>query len=138
MPDPLVSSDLDAILEDLVIGSPMPRGERLLGIEVERLILHRETQESAPLDFCRRLMAGLAEDIGATTYFDGEVLNRVDGDGISFTMEPGGQLELATDPRANLSEIDPTMTEVRELVDARLSNTDYELCSLGHALIRRR
>ena len=133
MPDTLASSDLDSILEDLVIGSPMPRGERLLGIEVERLILHRETQASAPLDFCRQLMAGLAEDIGAKTYFDGEVLNRVDGDGISFTMEPGGQLELATDPCANLAEIDPTMSEVRALVDARLSGTDYELSSLGHA-----
>ena len=83
-------SDLDSVLERLLIGSPMPSGKRLLGIEVEHLILHRKTRESAPLDFCRQLIAGLATDIDGTTYFDGEVLNRVDGDGISFTMEPGG------------------------------------------------
>lgn len=129
----LAAADLDATLEHLLIGSPMPSGKRLLGIEVERLILHRTTQTSAPLDFCRQLIAGLAEDINGKTYYDGEVLSRVDGDGISFTMEPGGQLELATDPRANLAEIDPTMDFVRELVEARLAGTDYELASLGHA-----
>lgn len=133
MTQTIALADLDSTLEDLLIGSPMPSGERLLGIEVEYLVLHRATQESAPLEFCRQLIAGLAVDIGATARFDGEVLNRVDGSGFSFTMEPGGQLELATDPCVNLAQIDPTMSMVRALVDARLSGTDYELVSLGHA-----
>ncbi len=133
MPQFIALPDLDSVLERRLIGSPMPRGQRLLGIEVEHLILHRETQESAPLDFCRQLIAGLATDIDGVKYFDGDVLNRVDGDGISFTMEPGGQLELATDPCANVGEIDPTMDYVHRLVAARLEGSDYELSSLGHA-----
>ncbi len=129
----LAFADLDSTLERLLIGSPMPRGELLLGIEVERLILHRETRASAPLPLCRQLIADLAAEIGAKTFYDGEVLNRADGEGISFTMEPGGQLELATDPVANLAQIDPTMSRVRKLVDGMLEGTEYEVESLGHA-----
>ncbi len=134
-PDSLTPDRLDSVLEKAVIGAPMPSGRRLLGIEVERLILHRETRESAPLGLCRQLLADLAADIDGKIYMDGEVINRVDGDGFSFTMEPGGQLELATDPKSSLAEVDPVMTEVRALVDARLDKTDYELSPLGHAPI---
>ena len=125
-------ADLDATLETALIGNPKPQGRRLLGIEVERLILHEATRESAPLDFCRQLLDDLATDIGGQRFYDGEVLNRVDGDGFSFTMEPGGQLELATDPQASLSEIDPTMKMIRTLVDRRLEGTGYTPASLGH------
>jgi glutamate--cysteine ligase len=132
-PATLAPSNLDSVLEHALIGKPMALGRRFLGIEVERLILHTETRECAPLGFCRQLLADLAADIQGKKYFDGEVLNRVDGDGYSFTMEPGGQLELATDPRSSLAEVDPTMTAIRELVDNRLNGTGYSLCSLGHA-----
>ena len=56
-------ANLDAILETALIGNPKPRGRRLLGIEVERLILHEETLESAPLEFCQQLLGDLATDI---------------------------------------------------------------------------
>ena len=133
----IVTDTLDLALEQAVIGRPMPQGRKFLGIEVERLILHRETRASAPLDFCRRLLADLADDIGGRKHFDGEVINRVEGEGFSFTMEPGGQLELATDPKSSLSEIDPTMKKIRTIVDARLDGTDYETTSLGHAPVTR-
>lgn len=124
---------LDAILEKLLIGKPMPSGRKFLGIEVERLILHEETRESAPLDFCRELLGKLADEIDGERFFDGEVMNRVDGEDFSFTMEPGGQLELATSPRKHLGEIDPTMTKIRDLVDRHLEGSGYALSPLGHA-----
>jgi glutamate--cysteine ligase len=126
-------ANLNDTLENVLIGKPMALGRQYLGIEVERLILHTQTQESAPLEFCRQLLIDLADDIEGKKYFDGDVVNRVDGDGYSFTMEPGGQLELATTPRSSLSEVDPTMTMIRELVDRRLAGTGYGLSSLGHA-----
>ena len=89
-------ANLNDTLENVLIGKPMALGRQYLGIEVERLILHTQTQESAPLEFCRQLLIDLADDIEGKKYFDGDVVNRVDGDGYSFTMEPGGQLELAT------------------------------------------
>src|SRR5690606_20084282 len=112
---------------------PMAQGARTLGIEVERLILHRQSRECAPLGFCRDLLEGLAADIGGTVHRDGEVVNRVDGDGYSFSMEPGGQLELATLPRTSLAEIESTMSRVRAIVHQRLDGSDYELVALGHA-----
>lgn len=126
-------ASLDAILDTAVIGNPKPQGRRLLGIEVERLILHEATGESAPLEFCRQLLEDLASDIDGQRFYDGDVLNRVDGDGFSFTMEPGGQLELATDPQASLSELDPTMKMIRALVHERLRGSGYTPVSLGHA-----
>ena len=50
---------LDAEIEARLVGSPMAGGRRLLGIELERLILHRVTRESADLDFCRGVLEGL-------------------------------------------------------------------------------
>lgn len=133
MPSSLSPESLDAALEKSLIGAPMPSGRRCLGIEVERLILHRQTRVCAPLEFCRQLIADLAADIDGRIYMDGEVINRVDGDGYSLTMEPGGQLELATEPRTSLAEIDPTMAEVRRLVESRLAGTEFHTVALGHA-----
>ena len=59
MRDAITLQALDEALETAVIGSPMPSGRNYLGIEVERLILHRETQEAASLWFCRQLLADL-------------------------------------------------------------------------------
>lgn len=128
----LTTQELGPALTHAVLGGAMAQGERTLGIEMERLILHRETEEHAPLDFCRQLLADIAADIDGKVYRDGEVINRVDGHGYSLTMEPGGQLELATDPTTQLSKIDPTMYAVRKVVEERLKGTDYELRALGH------
>ena len=132
MRDAITLQALDEALETAVIGSPMPSGRNYLGIEVERLILHRETQEAASLWFCRQLLADLAEDIGGKITWDSDVIQRVDGEGFSFTMEPGGQLELATDPRSSVGELDPTMDKIRRLVNGHLADTDYTLDPRAH------
>ena len=59
----LTPDRLDETLESLLIGKPMQGGRKFLGIEVERLLLDRRTQESAPLEFCRQLLADIAATI---------------------------------------------------------------------------
>lgn len=124
---------LDAVLEHELLGSVVAGGSKHLGIEVEYLILHRETRENAPLEFCRQLLADLVTDFAAVASKDGDVLNRVDGDFFFLTMEPGGQLEIATVPLHSIQEIDPVLEHATEVVCTRLAATDYELVSLGHA-----
>lgn len=130
---PITTDQLDSALEEELLGAPMARGGRHLGIEVEHLILDRSTQESAPLSFCRQLLEDLIPDLGGVGSKDGEVLNRVDGDLFFLTMEPGGQLEIATVPLHSLQEIDPVMLRVTEVVRSRLARTNYDLVSVGHA-----
>jgi glutamate--cysteine ligase len=132
MSETIAALTLDEAIETALVGHPMSKGRNYLGIEVEQLILHRQTKEQAPLEFSRGLIADLAEIIGGQITWDGEVIRRVDGEGYSFTMEPGGQLEIATDPRSSVQELDPTMDQVAGLVDERLRGTEYEAVSLGH------
>ncbi len=129
----LTLTDLDAAIESQILGSPMAQGRKFLGIEMEFLVLHRQTAENAPLAFCRGLMADLAADLKGKASFDGGVLNYVDGGDFSLTMEPGGQLEIATTPRSSLGEIEEIMQSMFSVVDKRLAGTDYHLVSLGHA-----
>ncbi|MHC4079461.1 MAG: glutamate-cysteine ligase family protein, partial [Planctomycetota bacterium] len=130
---PLTGGELDDALEHEILGAPMAHGQRHLGIEVEYLILHRETRASAPLSFCRQLLEALVNDLDGIAGKDGDVLNLVDGDMFFLTMEPGGQLEIATDPLHSLQEIDPVMVRVTNVVRSRLGTTDYDLASIGHA-----
>jgi len=132
-PDPITTTELDSVLEEELLGAPMAHGQRYLGIEVEHLILHRATRASAPLSFCRQLLEDLIEDLGGVGGKDGDILNRVDGDRFFLTMEPGGQLEIATVPMHSLQEIDPVMQRVTEVVRSRLARSDYDLVSVGHA-----
>ncbi len=133
MTGPLASEELDSALESELLGAPMAHGQRHLGIEVEYLILHRETRETAPLSFCRQLLEDLVGDLDGIGSKDGDVLNRVDGDLFFLTMEPGGQLEIATVPLHSMQEIDPIMVRATEVVRDRLATTDYALVSIGHA-----
>lgn len=130
---PITAGALDKVLEEELLGAPMARGQRHLGIEVEHLILHRGTRASAPLSFCRQLLEDLIPDLGGVGSKDGDILNRVDGDLFFLTMEPGGQLEIATVPLHSLQEIDAVMLRVTEVVRSRLARTDYDLVSVGHA-----
>ncbi len=137
MTEALNPESLDSVLEEILVGRPMPQGNHCLGIEMERFILHRKTGVSAPLDFCLRLLEEISEAIGGRKVFDREVLSRVDGDGYSFTMEPGGQLEVALAPMRSLAEIDSTMQEIDDLVEERIRDTPYKLPALGHAPVSR-
>lgn len=129
----LASADLGAAIEARLVGQPMPGGRRLLGMEIERLILDRETGESAPLEFCRELLARLVDDLSATPVTEGGVLGKMRTDRFGVSMEPGGQLELDTDPRPDLAEFEPMFAEVTAVIEKRLADTPYELVALGHA-----
>jgi glutamate--cysteine ligase len=133
----LLPAALDQSIEALLLGSPMSRGRRLLGVEFERLILHRDTRESAPLDFCRQLLADLVQDLGAIPVEDGGVLHKMNAGDFGISMEPGGQLEVATAPRACLEEVDRIMFRVSAAIEARLKDSAYELVCLGHTPVTR-
>lgn len=130
---PLTLAGLDQAIEALLLGSPLSRGRRLLGVEYERLVLRRETRESAPLESCRRLFAELVDDLRATPVWEGDVLVKLLAGDFALSMEPGGQLEVATSPRPKLSDLDDIMQRVTAVIDRRLESTDLELVCLGHA-----
>jgi len=102
-------------------------------MEIERLILDRETGESAPLEFCRELLALLVDDLGAEPISEGGVLSKMRSPRFGVSMEPGGQLELDTDPRPHLAELEPIFAEVTAVIEKRLAGTRYELVAVGHA-----
>jgi glutamate--cysteine ligase len=126
-------AELDALIERLVLGHPMPSGERLLGVEYERLLLDARTGASAPLDFCRGLLAGLVEDLGATPITEGQVLKGLSAEHFAMSMEPGGQIEVASPPFPNLVGIDASIRAASAAIERRLEGTPFALVCLGHA-----
>ncbi len=123
---------LDAEIETRLLGSPEPE-RRLLGIEIERLVLHADSRESAPLDFCRQLMRDLAREFDAEETWQGGVLTKLRGRDFGLSMEPGGQLEVDTDPGPNLRALEEIFLRVTADIEARLASTPYRLFALGHA-----
>lgn len=130
---PVRPGELDGLLDELVLGRPMPSGERLLGVEYERLLLDRANRTSAPLDFCRQLMIGLVEDLGAEPVVEGPIVKGLDAPHFAMSMEPGGQLEVASPPCRRLREIDACMDEATAAIERRLAGTRFELAAVGHA-----
>ena len=128
--------ELDPLLEEQLLGGFMGLGTRMLGTEYERLILHKETNESAPVEFCRQMLVGL--DLpGAEPLMDGDVVKGMRADGYELSLEPGGQLEVSSVPLANLAAIDATMGRATANLDAYLAETQYRLACLGHAPVTR-
>lgn len=124
---------LDQAIERFLVGRPLRGGRRLLGIEVEHLLLHRRTRENAPLAFCRDLFATLATDLGAERIEEGGVLAKMAAEEFGLSMEPGGQLEVDSLPYPGLADLDRVFARAMEAIDRRLEGTDYEQVAIGHA-----
>jgi glutamate--cysteine ligase len=130
---PITIEDLDSVIERSLLGSPMALGHPVLGVEYERLLLHRETRRSAPLGFCQGLLAELQREFDAEPVLDGTVLKGLRGDGFALSMEPGGQLEIAVPPMPDLHHVDLVIGRVTEVIETVLGRHPYELVPLGHA-----
>ncbi len=117
----------------MILGAPMPRGRRLLGIEYERLLLRETDSASAPLDFCRGVMQRLCDRFEARPLIDGDVLKGLSSDDFEMSMEPGGQLEVACAPVERLREVEAIMQRVDAGIDAVLEGSGYHLHCVGHA-----
>jgi glutamate--cysteine ligase len=130
---PVRPGELHALLDELVLGRPMPSGERLLGVEYERLLLDRNDRTSAPLDFCRQLMIDLVTDLDAEPVVEGPIVKGLNAARFAMSMEPGGQLEVASPPCRKLAEIDVCMDEATAAIERRLEGTRFELAAVGHA-----
>jgi len=50
-----------------------------------------------------------------------------------MSLEPGGQLEVATRPMPRMADVDAIMAESTAAIDAALAGTPYELVCVGHA-----
>lgn len=136
---PLGSADLDQAILDRILGAPMPGGKRLLGVEYERLVLHRVDRSSAPVEFVQSVFRGLLGALGGTPMEEphpdtGEpVLKGVATDRFEFTSEPGGQLEVAVPPFADLEGVDGAIRAAIAALEEQLAGSDYQLVGLGHA-----
>ena len=103
---PLALAELDAVLENAIVGAPMPKGRRLLGLEYEQLILERGTGRTAPVEVTVRMMRELVETLDADPIVEGELVKGLRTERFELSMEPGGQIELASPPHPRLALID--------------------------------
>ncbi|MBK8980058.1 MAG: hypothetical protein IPM29_29515 [Planctomycetes bacterium] len=126
-------ADLDAAIERRLVGRPMPSGQRLLGIEYERLVLDRDTDQCAPLAFVQSLLRHLCALTGARPLAEGELLKGISLPEFELTTEPGGQLELATRPAPSLAGVDASFEAGRAALEGYLASTRYRWVGLGHA-----
>lgn len=97
-----------------------PRAQWRIGTEYEKLTVDARTGKAAPFAGPRgieRLLRMLAERFGWEPREEEGAVIALARDGVSITLEPGGQLELAGQPLATLHEAhDEVATHVRELV----------------------
>ncbi|MCA8943436.1 MAG: hypothetical protein KDB80_12810 [Planctomycetes bacterium] len=133
LPTVVTLDQLSETIHRLILGNPMSKGRKLLGIEYERLLLDRSTRESAPLEFCRDLLARLCKALDADPMVDGDVLKGLRAGEFEMSMEPGGQLEVACAPVSKLAEAESIMQRVDAVIESQLDGTPYELACLGHA-----
>src|SRR5690606_4262227 len=99
----------------------------------ERLILDAATGESAPLDFCRSLLADLATDAHGEPVIEGDLGKGVRADGFELSMKPGGQIEVAVPPKSKLRAVDTVVDRADALIEDRLQSTRFALVCVGHA-----
>lgn len=97
-----------------------PRADWKIGTEYEKLAVEAATGRAAPFDGPRgieRVLVELAERFGWTPRDEEGTVIALARDGVSITLEPGGQIELAGRPVDTLHEArDEVTTHVRELV----------------------
>lgn len=123
---------LDELIRSLLLGNLMSQGGRRLGVEYERLVLHREDRSAAPLDFCREFFSGMVDRLSARPMVDGDVVKGLVTDRFEMSMEPGGQLEVSTPPHENLDAVDAGMADATAVIEDALAGSPYELVCLGH------
>ncbi|MEO0477860.1 MAG: glutamate-cysteine ligase family protein [Planctomycetota bacterium] len=124
--------ELRSRLTDLLVGSPMPKGRRMLGIEYERFLLDAEGR-SAPTAFSIDLMRRLVDRLGAKAIAEGDLVKGLIADEFDLSLEPGGQLEVAFPPFERLSEVDRVMAKVDAELNAELEGSGYNLHAFGCA-----
>jgi glutamate--cysteine ligase len=124
---------LTAAIEERLVGRPMGRGAPCLGLELERFLLHRDTEQNAPLAFARDLLAQLVSDLGGEPTHEGGVLAKLRTPRFGVSMEPGGQIEVDTLPETSLFALERTVAEVTAAIERRLAGSDYRLAAVGHA-----
>jgi glutamate--cysteine ligase len=136
-PDQTLCPDVGAWIDELMLGRMMAQGHRAMGVEFERLLLHRKTRESAPLEVSRSFVQRVRRRVDGRPMIDGTVEKGFEGDAFGMSLEPGGQVELATPPARDLAELDRCFRDADAILDEVLAedpvSAEYELVALGHA-----
>lgn len=115
---PLAETSM-AELEKLFIGSAKPDTQWYVGCEVELFTFHEDTKRPADHGTIRELLEGMGARLGLKPEHEvnGELIG-LSGDGQNVSLEPGGQLELATRPHRSLSALRKEIVDwCRELSD---------------------
>jgi glutamate--cysteine ligase len=131
--DPIRAEELDERILALLLAPRCGPARRQIGIEYERLLLDRSTGDSAPLEFCRELLASLVGPLGAEPTVEDGVLHRIRAPELDLSLEPGGQVEVSLAPCRSLAEVDALLARADAVLDAALAGTPWRLVALGHA-----
>ena len=124
---------LEAKMERILLGDPGAERRRLIGVEYERLLLRRDTRQSATLADSRRILAAVLAASGGQPIEEDGVLKGVTGDGFEVSLEPGGQIEVSTPPCRDLIDVDLSIARSDAVLERALAGEDFELVALGHA-----
>ena len=115
----------------------MGLGHRAMGVEFERLLLHRESRASAPLPVARAFLETLCEEFGGDPMVEDGIIKGFQAGDLGMSLEPGGQIEVASPPARSLKDLDVFFARVEPLLQQCLQRhplaSEYELVALGHA-----
>jgi glutamate--cysteine ligase len=114
-----------------------PGSEPVMGLEWEKELVHAEGRRVTFFEpgGIQDVLRGFTQ-FGWTGQFEGAHLVAMHRDGAALTIEPGGQLEISTAPRATVSQIEGDVRgHLREL-QAILRGTDVMPLALGFAPIQ--
>lgn len=93
-------------LEALFLGAAKPETQWFVGTEVEVFTHDLETLEAAPHEVIRELLSELGDRLGMERELEvNGALIGLKGRGESVSLEPGGQLELASRPHRSLKAL---------------------------------
>jgi glutamate--cysteine ligase len=106
-----------------------PEGDWGVGLEVEKLIVDRQSGEAAPYGRIRELLARLEGTLDWQGSYDGDALVGLRGGNSSVTLEPGGQIELSgrlcRDIHCSQRDFDRYVGQIVAV------GTELDLCFLG-------
>lgn len=113
-----------------------PLSEHRIGLEWEKEILHpdgRRLRFDEP-GGVEDLLKGLTR-FGWTAGFEGAHVVRMDRDQASVTIEPGGQVELATPPRVGIAELEKDVRGHLREIQAVLGDSGARPVAIGYTPI---
>ncbi len=111
-----------------------PRDDYMLGLEIEHLILERDSLEAVSYYTDRGIEAVLEKLVGRSwePVYEEEHLIGLEGINSSVTLEPGGQVELSIQPQNSIREIDLIYKRFLQDITPVLEDWNRVLMAVGY------